>query len=154
MTNEEEPFFIPGLALTLMMVAVLPFVGLSIGLYFHSDNGTILLDLLFSYAALVLSFLGGIHWGMAVMHAQKDHPHAARLMYVGSIFTVAVSWGILFVPDMNNRLLSFAFLYAAAWGSDRLLLRYGIIPLWYYNLRSIATPIVVVSMYVAYFSIV
>lgn len=149
-----EDHFIPRLALGLTLLVAVPFVGLSFGVSTHPTNVDALLSALFTYAAIVLSFLGGIHWGIAVTHAYARNPQAARLMYIESIMTAVIAWAILFLHEPYLRLLAFAFLYAIAWCIDSVLYSNRLIPLWYFNLRGIATPIVVVSMYVAYFSII
>lgn len=145
---------IPGIALALALLGAVPFVGLSVGISMHPAATEQLLSSLFTYAAIVLSFLGGIHWGFAVDHADEGKNHIALIMYMESVAMALLAWAILFIPETYLRLLAYAFLYAVAWGTDSILYNQRYIPLWYFNLRGIVTPIVVVSMYVAYFSVI
>lgn len=144
---------IPKLALALSLLGALPFVGLSVGISLEIANKDLLLQPLFTYGAVVLSFLGGIHWGLGVVNAQS-RPHVAYFMYLLSVSMALLAWGVLFITESYLRLLAYAFLYAVAWGIDSVLYGRKLIPLWYFNLRGIVTPIVVVSMYVAYFSVI
>ncbi len=153
-TPPHDDHYIPRLALTLAMLGTLPFVGLSIGIALFDLRGPSALNSLFSYAAIILAFLGGIHWGIAVTQVQAKEPEVARFMYIESVMAIALAWGVLFIGEPYLRLLAFAFLYAVAWGIDSILYGMKLIPLWYFNLRGIVTPIVVVSIYLAYFSII
>lgn len=139
----------------LTLLITLPFILMSIPIAFEwvSDTNTLLLTLI-RYAAIIFAFLAGIHWGLAVPYLQqKKHRRIARLMLAESIIGALLAWLIMFMEPMY-RLLAFAFLYAMIWGVDSLLFNNKLIPLWFFNLRGIITPIVVVSMYVAYFSII
>ncbi len=145
--NEEMPFW-------LVLVGTMPFVCLSMGIAFNwYEDVTHSLNLLLNYAAIIFSFLGGVHWGLALTH-QKINARVANYMLLESIFASLLAWGIMFVDVMYIRLLMFAFLYAMIWGIDSLLFTNKIIPLWFFTLRGVVTPIVVVAMYVAYFSII
>lgn len=144
---------IPKVALALSLLGALPFVGLSVGISLEIANKDLLLQPLFTYGAVVLSFLGGIHWGLGVSNAQT-RPHVAYFLYLLSVSMALLAWGVLFIAEPYLRLLAYAFLYAVVWGIDSLLYGRKLIPLWYFNLRGIVTPIVVVSMYVAYFSVI
>lgn len=149
-----DEHFIPRLVLALTLLGAVPFVGMSAGIALFHLNSQGMLQSLFTYAAVILAFLGGIHWGIAVTHVHALKPEVARFMYVESMLCVGLAWGILFIDAPYLRLLAFAFLYALAWGIDSVLFGMRLIPLWYFNLRGIVTPIVVVSIYVAYFSII
>ncbi len=138
----------------LAITGTLPFVFLSLGIAFRwYDDLQHILNLLLNYAAIIFSFLGGVHWGLAVHH-QKTNPRIANYMLMESVLASMLAWGIMFIDEMYLRLLMFAFLYALIWGIDSILFNNRIIPLWFFTLRGIVTPIVVVAMYVAYFSII
>ncbi len=63
-------------------------------------------------------------------------------------------WGILFFGDIYTQLLVLTLLYTFMWAIDSLLYSNDVIPQWFFNLRCIITPIVVVSLYAAYFGLV
>lgn len=138
----------------LTILCTAPFVLLSMSIAFGwTSNPTQSLHLLIMYAAILFSFLGGIHWGIAIRHLDEN-PKAATLMIAESMVAPLCAWLIMFIDETYIQLLSFAFLYALIWGIDSILYNNKIIPLWFFNLRGILTPIVVVSMYVAYFSVI
>lgn len=138
----------------LTLTGTLPFIMLSLGVAFHwFDDLPGTLDLLLTYAAIIFSFLGGVHWGLAVHH-QRHNPKIANYMLAESVLASLMAWGIMFIGEMYLKLLLFAFLYAFIWGIDSILFNNRIIPLWFFTLRGIVTPIVVVAMYVAYFSVI
>ncbi len=142
------------LPLWIALLGSAPFVVLSMAIAFgwtaHPD--TALLPLL-QYAAIIVSFLGGIHWGIATLHAE-EHTTTATLMILESTLAALLAWCILWIGAPHIQLLCFAFLYALLWGVDSVLYNARIIPLWFFQLRGVVTPIVVVSMYVGYFSII
>lgn len=150
-----QPQPMPRLALVLAVAGTVPFIALSAAVALSPETyQPLALTALFTYAAVILSFLGGIHWGMSVYHTQEQRADVARPLYLIGIAATLMAWGILFLPEDYLKLLAFAFLYAVAWGIDSVLHSNKLIPLWYLNLRGIVTPIVVVSMYVAYFSVI
>lgn len=145
----------PRLPIALTLLGALPFIALSISVTFIDAPVTgWMMQALLTYAAVILSFLGGIRWGFALQHAAHGKPRLINRLYLESVGLSLAAWGTLFLPELHQRLLSFAFLFALAWGLESLLYNRRLIPLWYFNLRSIITPIVVVAMYVAYFSVI
>jgi hypothetical protein len=142
------------LPLSLMAAATLPFVGLSASVPLHLfSNARPIVELLLTYAAVIISFLGGIHWGIAVTQfAQKRR--IANLLVAESVWPSLIAWGVLFYGEIYTQLLVLTLLYAFVWGIDSLLYSNDIIPQWFFNLRCVITPIVVVSLYVAYFGLV
>ena len=89
----------------------------------------------YAYAALILSFLGGLWWGLA---ARADHPPewiwvaaiAPSLIALGS----AVPWA-LGEPWPGPSLAVLGVALIAALGVDRLLVREGLTPRWWMSLR-------------------
>ncbi len=61
---------------TLAIAGTVPFVTLSasVSLHIFHDNRTVI-ALLLTYAALIISFLGGVHWGVAVTQYAPQAPH-------------------------------------------------------------------------------
>lgn len=135
------------------LVSIVPFVLLSILLSFDYDvDRSKILNLLITYSTIILSFLAGTRWGMAIDH-QDVHSQLADKLYMMSTFTVLLAWSVLILDDVLIQLLALALLYTFAWGVDSFLYTNKIIPLWFFTLRGIVTPIVIVSIYVSYFSI-
>ena len=145
--------------LSFMIVSTLPFIVLSLAISTHLMHfvsfavGMKLMAALLVYIAVFTSFLGGIHWGIAINQYNRNRK-IANLLTLESMLPVIIAWGVLFFNDTNMQLLALALLYAFMWAVDSILYNLDIIPQWFFNLRCVVTPIVVVSLYVAYFGLV
>lgn len=82
-----------------------------------------------TYAAIILTFLGAVHWGLAM----RDDRHPA--WYVWSITPALLAWATLLIFDVELRLLGLIPLYGLAWSVDRQAFIKGLIPSWYMRLR-------------------
>lgn len=142
------------LPLILTIAGGLPFVVLGGMISLHSFNDTKhALDILLTYAAVIVSFLGGIHWGFAVNQYTQNRP-IANMLIAESIIPSLVAWAVLLYPDHYVQLLVLTLLYTFTWGIDSLLYNNNLMPQWFFNIRCIITPVVVVSLYVAYFGMI
>jgi hypothetical protein len=86
----------PLLAQRLSYAGLIPFVaGALLGwlVFPYPDAHAFVVDALAAYAALIISFLGGIHWGLA-MRAEAPGPHAFRWAVVPSL----VAWLGVIMP--------------------------------------------------------
>lgn len=102
---------------------------------------------LIAYGAVILSFLGGITWGLAVTRERKPDP-----LYLASMAPFFAAWVALLLPRFPGLLL----LMAAFLGSlinDFLLKKAGLSPGWFFSLRVTLTAIVVACLAVAAFGI-
>lgn len=142
------------LPLTFTLAGTVPFVVLSVAVSMHmfTDSKPII-QLLLTYAAVIVSFLGGVHWGVAVTQYSAKKK-IANLLIAESVWPSLIAWGILFYGDTYTQLLVLTLLYTFMWAIDSLLYSNDVIPQWFFNLRCIITPVVVVSLYVAYFGLV
>lgn len=96
------------------------------------------------YSAVILSFMGGIHWGIAVLldrMGDEENPVMERL--TGAVIPALIAW-IAVIPDnllptgsiapvLRFVLMLFAFLYLLV--ADRESVRLGLLPEWYGRLR-------------------
>lgn len=142
------------LPLIVTLVGGFPFVLLSVmtalGTFGDAKQA---LDVLLIYAAVIISFLGGIHWGFAVHQFTINRP-IANMLIAESVIPSLVAWGVLLYPDHYVQLLVLTLLYTFTWGIDSLLYNNDLMPQWFFNIRCMITPVVVVSLYVAYFGMV
>lgn len=127
---------------------LIPFVCLSLWLYAIAPDhewhdGTILL--LLAYGAVVLSFLGGVRWGLALNRGDEG----GALEYGLSVVPSLIGWLSVAMPvPYAFGVLAVAFAAHGAW--DALAVHAERAPAWYGNLRSILTAAVVVTMFVAF----
>ncbi|UCH75142.1 MAG: DUF3429 domain-containing protein [Rhodospirillales bacterium] len=147
-TNAGPPA-VPPTAKWLGGLGALPFVGLAAaGLAAEPALGEFARLALAAYGAVILSFLGGVHWGLAMAGLGPDSGvcrTARRLAY--SVIPSLVGWGALFVA----RPLGLLILAAAFTGMllfDGRASRIGEAPLWYRRLRLPLTGVVVAALVV------
>lgn len=141
-------------AIFIVLIAIIPFVVISvtISLQLFADTSPAL-NLLLNYAAVILSFMGGIHLGIAIMQHEENYIIRDLLIFQ-SVWPSILAWVLLHSMEPHIQLLILTLLYASLLAIDTLLYNNNLIPQWFYTLRCIITPIVVVSLYVAYFGII
>lgn len=102
---------------------------------------------LIAYGAVILSFLGGITWGLAVTRNKTRDP-----LYLASMGPFFAAWvALLLPPFFGLLLLMVAFLGSLV--NDYLLKKAGLSPGWFFTLRLTLTAIVVACLAVAAFGI-
>ncbi|OAZ91627.1 hypothetical protein ADS46_07260 [Halomonas sp. G11] len=92
------------------------------------------------YSAVILSFLGGTHWGAALQNPQPGHSSRLLIAMAPSL----IAWpALLFSPLWGLVVLGVGFMFV--WGYD--LSRNGRFgwPSWYWQLRTLLTVIVVLA---------
>jgi hypothetical protein len=143
MTDPHEQ--IPRAPFWLGTAGLVPFVVLTSALYaLPAVNAPVVLLWLISYAAVVLSFVGAIHWGVAMVHAQV--PEAERGVFMAwSVVPALAGWMGLLLPAEAGLLLlgaTFVVHYAA----DRQFAQRFALPRWYLRLRGGLTGVVVLCL--------
>lgn len=101
------------------------------------------------YAACILAFMGGVHWGLAIAGFGDDAvPKTFWLRLAGSVVPALVACvGLLLPPDAGLLLTAAAF--AILLVGDLLAVRLGMAPGWYPRLRGPLTAVVVVCLLTA-----
>lgn len=125
-------FAIPASALILGSAGLIPFVmGLLLVLIGPEPWKTFAWDALRGYAAVILSFLGAVHWGSVLWETDR-----ARLWRVlgWSVTPALLAWvALLLAPGWGYPLLLGG--YALQYWVDRHAVGSGRMPLWYGELR-------------------
>ena len=104
---------------------------------------------LLSYGAVILSFLGGIHWGVEITRSAaspEDGINATRLAI--SVVPSLAGWTALGL-EARYGLALLAVAFVAHLLLDIRSTRQGLMPAWYSKLRTPLTTIVVVALIVA-----
>lgn len=132
------------------MLGALPFVVLSLWLVGsaggHPWRATTIV-LLTEYAAVVLSFLGGIRWGLAMRQAGPTR----TLDMAVTVLPPLVAWASLSVPlPYTFPVLAAAFAAHGAW--DAFAVHAGAAPGWYGTLRGMLTAVAVAALVLAFFA--
>lgn len=141
------------MAWVLTIAGAIPFVALTLALMFlgktHPLQGDIV-SALVTYGAAILSFLGGIRWGVAMRSPDADE---AKNTIAWSVVTCLVGWFSLFLPVpyvIGVQIIAFAA--QGTW--DSFAAQYGAFGLWFAKLRITITFIVVLTLVAAFFATV
>lgn len=136
----------PTIALPLGLLALLPFIGLGLGAVGHIPaTAELMLIALIDYAALILTFAGGVHWGLALV------PEAARpgVRIVAGSLPLIVAWVVLFSAQMVSPSIALALLivgYLATVLTEHRAARLLLVPPRYVWLRWGVTLVALVMM--------
>ncbi len=141
------------LAFVLAYLGLLPFIGCAIVLLFGQAVGIgmyrpLALQAITTYAAVIVSFLGGIQWGIGVI-TQEQQPQTARSLFLLSIVPSLLAWAMLFLPSSGSRIIVAIFLLGFVWIIDALLHLQKVIPTWFFKLRSVISAIAIISLIAA-----
>ncbi len=126
---------VPGVALLLGASGLLPFAAPAIILWFAPTPWQAwLVATLTAYGAVILSFMGAVHWGLAMVTR-----HRWRNRWFGlSVVPALVGWcAVMLSPLVGLLVLSAAF--ACVYALDLAAVRAGIAPPWYLRLRRALT---------------
>ena len=151
LTDPAQPRSIPISALLLGLGGVVPFVGLTILMHLSTqpDLKFFVGRSLISYAAVILSFLGGARWGLALT-VQSRKLQALHLTL--AIIPPLCAWTLL-TARLDTAVASFALLFAAVGLLDVLSFKSLMAPPWYGRLRSILSILVVATLVGAMFTL-
>lgn len=126
---------IPPVPLTLGLAGLLPFWGLALGLEatpFADWTTARVAAALAAYGAIIVSFLGGIRWGLATAAV----PKASAGQYALAVLPSLLAWGALALPTVP-RLAVLGVVVLALGPLDKPLVTAGLAPVWFGRLRAI-----------------
>ncbi|MFN3786054.1 MAG: DUF3429 domain-containing protein [Thiothrix sp.] len=118
---------LPKVAWLLGYGGLIPFFALTLVLL--AGDGLLPLDIqyahlaywLAAYAAVILSFLGAVHWGVVLGMQEKLTSATSSTLLVYSVIPAILAWFALWLPA-QTALLTLAGLVLAAYLADRVLL--------------------------------
>jgi hypothetical protein len=141
---------VPFAAKWLGAFGAIPFITLAVAVVFLEGAGQeTAYFAIAAYGAVILSFLGGIHWGLAVAdgdQAEGDSRNFVRLG--GSVVPPLIGWVALFLTTSTGLFVlaaAFAGMLLFDWHASRK----AHAPRWYPKLRCPLTTVAVVSLVVA-----
>ena len=129
----------------LSYAGLIPFIAALAGLFILADAPhDLALRALLAYAAVILSFVGAVHWGY-LLHAGPDH--APRLLGLSTLPNLTAWVSLLLADRIALFVLTLAFplllLYEKASALN------GILPGWYMTMRARLTGIVTATLVIA-----
>ena len=130
----------------LTYLGLVPFV-LTLGLAFSVNNYSYARLAFLCYGAVILSFLAGIHWGLAFQKRVVD----CFYLILSSNVIALLAWAslLLTVATLSIIFLLVGFIIQCA--IDYSLLLCGVVPRWYLLMRIRVTLIVVIMLIAALF---
>ena len=130
---------------------LLPFIGLALTAFVDRHHGIVWADALVAYGAVILSFVGALHWGFAM--ALPGMPQALRRnCFVWSVVPALVAWpAMMLEPVLGAPLLMGGFV-AHIWQDHRLAGRVAL-PAWYLPLRRQLSIVACVCLALGAFSV-
>ena len=103
------------------------------------------LDLLLGYGAVILSFLGAAHWGLALAGAGGARAETGWRRLGWSVTPALLGWVSLALVPLAGLVLQLAG-FTAAFFADIRAVRLGIAPGWYPRLRRPLTIVVLLCL--------
>lgn len=145
MANAEAK--VPSAAGWLGGLGAVPFIGLAGAIPLLSGPARLLAaHALSAYGATILSFLGGVHWGLAIARNGSARERISGRLLV-SVVPALTGWAALLVADTSGLLILAAAIAAMLW-VDLRAARRGEAPAWYPKLRIPLTCAVVSAVLV------
>jgi hypothetical protein len=112
---------------------LIPFVGLTAAAMSSGAAHPWLVRALLDYAAVILSFLGAVHWGFAMSLPNLD-PRLQGGLFAWSVVPSLLAWVLLLLPPTVAG-IGFIIGFVAHFLRDLDLARHTTLPRWYLPLR-------------------
>lgn len=138
----------PSLAVGIALAALVPFVTGALGLWVTPEawREWVMQELL-AFAAVILAFMGAIHWGLA-MRADEGSERAPMQLGL-SVIPPLLGWLALSLP-INLAIPVFFFAFGTLYFADIWAVKQGLAPAWYTRLRRPISLVIIGSMMVAW----
>ncbi len=140
------PTSLPLLAWLLGVAGLIPFVVCGIVAVSPGSWHALALQALIAYGAVILAFLGGVHWGFALSPGQTVR---VRLRLALGVVPSLIGWVAVVVAPVVNAELSLALLIVgllALIATERSWARLGLVPGGYMVLRWVLSVVVMVTL--------
>jgi len=85
------------------------------------------------YGAVILSFVGAVHWGLAMAGGRRP------VWFVWSVMPALYAWPPIVFMDTRTALLALVPGFMVCWSVDRRATEAGLLPAWYMRLRHMLT---------------
>ncbi len=149
-SQTEEVKDVAKLGWVLASAGYIPFVFLAVTLFVLRHDHSLfpsVFDVFKTWSAVILSFLGGIRWGMGINRSLTDPREI-----IASTVPAVVGWFALFLPDpLCVLILLLCYCAMGAW--DTLTVNLGKAPVWFGKLRTVLTLLVAASHILVFFAL-
>ena len=144
---------LPSIAVILGVAGLIPFIGCGLGAVSPTVDADRYMAALLGYGAVILAFLGAVHWGFVLEDPEPDpvarpaRRDAARLVL--GVIPALIGWAALLTPIVLTAEVGLAVLIAghiATVVTEAHLRRRGLVPPGYMLLRWALSVVVVVTL--------
>lgn len=112
---------------------LIPFAALGVGSWFAApEASTLMLRHLCAYGAVILAFVGALHWGFAMLARMDDFERPRVLGW--SVVPALTAWVALVLP-LRAGLIVLIVMFLVHYAMDRRLAGMASLPPWYLKLR-------------------
>ena len=147
---DENPVALPRTVAWLGYGGLLPFLALTPASLLDHHHGAVWSDALYAYGAIILSFIGALHWGLAMSLPELTERQRSAC-FAWSVVPALIAWpAVLFSPPLAAPLLVFGFI--AHYLQDRRLASQAKLPGWYLPLRLRLSSVAVVCLIAGVFA--
>ena len=147
---DGKPIALPRIVAWLGYGGLLPFLVLTPASLLDHHHGAVWSDALYAYGAIILSFVGALHWGLA-MSLPELSERQRSVWFTWSVVPALIAWpAVLLSPPLAAPLLVFSFI--AHYLQDRRLARQATLPGWYLPLRLRLSSVAVVCLVAGIFA--
>lgn len=144
MRLDAEPTPMPTAVAWLGYGGLLPFVALALVPWLGAAWAERALQAQLAYGAVILSFVGALHWGLAMADNALDSA-ARSARYGWSVVPALLAWVALLLPGAAGLWLLAAG-FVLHWGQDWRHARAAGVPAWYLPLRARLTGVATASV--------
>lgn len=147
---DGNPIALPRTVAWLGYGGLLLFLVLTPASLLDHHHGAVWSDALYAYGAIILSFVGALHWGLAMSLAELSERQRSA-WFTWSVVPALIAWpAVLLSPPLAAPLLVFGFI--AHYLQDRRLVRQATLPGWYLPLRLRLSSVAVVCLVAGIFA--
>ena len=152
LSNPVDSFktIIPPIVAWLGYGGLLPFVVLAVAVWVDISHSSLWRDALVGYGAVILSFVGALHWGFAMSQSDMT-THQRTRSFVWSVVPALMAWVALSMTPKYASLLLVAGFLIHFW-QDMCLVALVDMPAWYLPLRLRLTLVACISLLASYIS--
>jgi hypothetical protein len=104
---------------------------------------------LVTFAAIILSYLGGIEGGLA-LHDQVGTEKTRAVSLCLSTIPCLAAWGVLWLQSPQQQIGASIALFILVWSADLWLAHQGLIPPWFVDMRTAITAVVCLILGLAF----
>ena len=143
MTTDKNSF----LPMLLGYMGLIPMITPTILLFLESNHSVIWSHWLTTYAAVILTFVGALHWSFAIT-INKFSDGERKISFTWSVIPALVGWLTLSMNSFYANIV-LAIFFVINLGVDKKMLKNAGLPIWYLPLRSKLTYIVTTCLLLA-----